>query len=172
MDLFMKRLREGLPAEESHALVMEVEAERARERAPKTNQQRSSDPKVQYFSDLWFNQRSTATREQKDGIGIAYVSKILGLGDEDARRFAVGDSSLDHRVGMRLGTSEPHSTDVRGFWKAVADLFPGVYSPDDIDYLVGQGPYTPDSLRWQIEIWGAEDSPVLRRITVLAHAYK
>ena len=49
MELFMRRLREGLPAEESHELVQEVEAERARERAPKVNPQRFPDPRVQHF---------------------------------------------------------------------------------------------------------------------------
>ena len=73
---------------------------------------------------------------------------------------------------MRLGTAIPFTPDFLGFWEAVAELFPDVYSREDIHFLAPYGSAGANALRWQIEIWGAEDSPVLRRITILAHAYK
>jgi len=77
IDELMRRLREGLPTNKASILLREVEEEMAREQAPRTNPHQYKDERVQRLSDLWFSQRGTATVEQKDAVGLAYISKVL-----------------------------------------------------------------------------------------------
>lgn len=169
----LRRLQEGLPADEMHVLIQEVEEERARERAPKTNLRQYNDERTQSFSDLWFSQRATATVEQKNKIGLAYISKVLGLGDDVAWRFAQGDQGAYHQVGMRQGGGENYAPDLAGFWTRVQEIFPGIYNGDDISFLVEQGGVEATwHFQWQLEIPLAEESPVLKALSVNAHVYK
>ena len=168
----IKRLREGLPADETHIFLQEVEEERARERAPRINPHKYSDERAQRFSDLWLSQRETATVEQKNEVGLVYISKVLGFGDDVAQRFARGDSDAYHQVGMRQGGADSYTPDLVGFWEKVRELFPGTYTDEDISFLTQQCCVATWHLMWQLEIPLAEESPVLQALSTNAHSYK
>jgi len=172
-DELLKRLEEGLPADEADVLLQEVEKERARERAPRKNPFQYKDERVQRLSDFWFSQRETATVEQKNGVGLAYISNVLELGDAAAQRFALGDQSVYHQVGMRQGGAESCKPDLKSFWTKIQELFPGAYTDEDIFFLVEQGGVeTIWHFQWQLEIPLAEESPILKALSINAHAYK
>jgi len=172
-DELLERLREGLPADEAPVLLQEVEKEMARERAPRTNPHQFKDECFQRFSDLWFSQRETATVEQKNAVGLAHISKVLGLGDDVAQRFARGDQNACHQVGMRQGGVDHYMSDLESFWAKMRELFPGTYTNEDIFFLVKQGGVGAAlHFQWQLEIPLAEESPVLRALSINAHAYK
>lgn len=167
----------------------------------KENPLRLGNSRAQHFSDTWLRQGSTATAEQKDGVGLAYISKILGLGDEAAQQFArrvaghdadpqafcrVGrayilkilglgarsESDIYHRVGMRQGGAESYDSDLEAFWEEVQSIFPDSYSEADITFLVEQGGKEATThLLWQLE-WPLANSPVLRALSINAHGYK
>ncbi len=172
-DELWRRLKEGLPADEAPTLLREVEEERARERAPKTNPHRYNNERAQRLSDLWFSQQATATVEQKNEVGLAYISKVLGLGDDVAQRFAQGDQIVYDQVGMRQGGADVYTPDLKGFWARVQEIFPGIYSDEDISFLVERGGVEATwHFQWQLEIPLAEESPVLQALSINAHAYK
>lgn len=170
----LRRLRGGLPADEAAVLVREVREEGARERAPKINPHQYKDEYDQRLSDLWFSQRETATVEQKDKVGLAFISHVLGLGDGIAKRFAESNASAYYEVGMRQahGCQGP-GADLPSFWKRVREIFPGVYSDEDTTYLNREGRVEMTChLLWQLEIPLAEESPILRSLARNALAYK
>lgn len=168
----LKRMREGIPVDEAASLVKEVQREEALERAPKENPFRFEDERAQRFSDLWFSQRKIAAVEQKDKVGLAYISKVLGLGDEVVQRFAQGDRHAYHKVGMKQ-SAIPTGTDTSEFWKEVGTIFSNVYTDGDIDFLVKEGGIAAVlHFLWQLEVPLAEESPVLGALAVNAHAYK
>lgn len=170
----LRRLRGGLPADEAVVLLREVQEERARERAPKTNPHRYEDERAQRLSDLWFSQRETATVEQKDKVGLAFISHALGLGDGIAKRFAESDTGVYHEVGMQQAHGcQGSNTNLLGFWERVREIFPGAYSDGDITYLSQKsGVEVAFHLLWQLEIPLAEESPILRSLARNTHAYK
>ena len=114
-DELFERLKKGIPIEEVPQLLEELQRKRALEKAPKKNPRRFKDKRAQYFSDLWFSQRKTATVEQKNRVGLAYISKALGLGDEIAQKFAQGDYQAYHIVGTTQ--SELPTIDFFAFWE-------------------------------------------------------
>lgn len=130
----VRRLGEGLPASEAPQLLQRFKEERARRMAPAKNPHKFEDQHAQKLSDLWFSQRETATVEQKNAVGLTYISKVLGLGNKVARRFAEGDNRAYHQVGMKQA-GVPPSADLSGFWKEMEKLFPGVYTYDDISFF-------------------------------------
>ena len=169
----LKKLQGGLPVTEAPVLLREVEEERAREQAPKVNPHQYQDAHVQQLSDLWFSQRATATVEQKNKVGLAYISKVLGLGDNAARRFAQGDMNIIHQVGMRQGGAENYNPDLAGFWTRVQEILPEIHSNEDISFLVERGGVQATwHFLWQLEIPLAEESPVLKALSINAHVYK
>lgn len=143
------------------------------EREDGKNPHEFSDKRAQKLSDLWFSQRETATVRQKDRVGTAYIEKVLNLGKEMAIRFVQGDLGAFHEVGMRQGGVTPYEPDFAGFWTEMRELFPGIYSDEDIKFLVEEGGVMAVwHLQWQLEIPLEEKSPVLRRLANNAHAYK
>ena len=156
-DELMRRLREGLPANEASILLREVEKEMARERAPRANPHQYKDERAQRLSDLWFSQQKTATVEQKDAVGLAYISKVLGLGDDAAQRFARDDRNVYHQVGMRQGGADHYTPDLAGFWAKMREFFPGTYTDEDISFLVEKGGVGATwHFLWRLEIPLAE----------------
>lgn len=129
----------------------------------------ASEERAKQFSALWLSQRTSVTQKQKDTVGIAYISKVLGLGKEVAQRFALEDRTAYHEVGMKQGALRPTKEGLRSFWKEIRSLFPVMYSDEDIIFLVEEGGISGviDFL-WQI----GEDSPVLHALRVNAHTYK
>jgi len=166
----LRRLKEGIPIDEVPRLLEEVQREEALEKAPKENLSHFEDEKMQYFSDLWFSQRKTASVEQKNQVGLAYISKTLGLEDEIAQKFAQGDREAYHSVGM--AQSAMSGCNLISFWSRVSQIFPNIYDHTDIRYLDSQGIGAVFHFKWQLEVLFAEDSPILCSLAVNAHAYK
>lgn len=172
-EFFRRSQQESIPSTEVPTLIRELEEERARERSPKINPFKFDDERAQRLSDLWFSQRETATVEQKDKVGLLYISRVLNLGDEVAKRFAEGDHAVYNQVGLREGGAISYQPDLQGFWSEMCEVFPNTYSEEDINFLVEQGGVKAAwHLQWQLEIPLAEESPVLRSLAVNAHAYK
>lgn len=170
---FMRKLRTGISIEESTVLLQEVTAEKACEDAPRKNPFNWNDPVVQRLSDLWFSQCRSATIDQKNSVGIAYISSVLNLGDKIAEKFSVNDWEVKHRVGLIQAGCTNYHPDLKRFWLKVNSIFPGVYSAEDLNFLIKKcGTDAPRHLLWQIEVPLAEDSPVLRLLAQNAHAYK
>jgi len=145
----------------------------AREEAPEKNLHQFENKRAQRLSDVWFSQRETATIEQKNQVGLAYISKVLGLGDDVAQRFAQGNESAYCLVGKRQGGAEAYTPNFEVFWMRVRKLFPGIYSDEDISLLTEQGGVEAAwHFQWQLEIPLAEKSPVLRDLAINAHIYK
>lgn len=133
---------------------------------------RFKDERSQHFSDIWFSQRKTATVEQKNEIGLTYISKVLGLDDEVARGFAQGNHSAYHKVGMKQ-SDMPMNTDTAEFWQKIRAIFPNTYVNEDIDFLIKEGGVNAViHFLWQLEVPLHEESPVLGALAVNAHAYK
>lgn len=169
---WLERMREGISFDEAEILLREVKREKARARQPQTNPFCHDDPRLQRFSDLWFSQQRTASVDQKDRVGIAYISNILVLGDEVARRFAEGDHDVYDRVGRRQGGLERFKPDLYGFWRKMGEIFPGIYTEEEVVFLVQEGMGIASLFKWQLEIPLAEDSSLLERLVHNAHAYK
>lgn len=167
----LRRLGEGVSIDEAGILVRNAREERARERSPKTNLNKFKDPLAQRLSDLWFNQMSSASVEQKDRVGLAYISKFLGLGEEVARKFTEEDPDAWHQVGLKQ--SAVPQTDATDFWREVSQIFPDTYSEDDIGFLIKDGGVA-GVLQYigQLEIPLAWESPILRSLSINAHSYK
>ena len=145
----------------------------AQEQAPKINPHQCENKRAQWLSDIWFSQRETATIEQKNEVGLAYISKVLGLGDDVAQLFVQGNENAENLVGMRQGGAKAYTPDFDGFWAKVRKIFPGTYSDEDIFLLTEQGGVEAAwHFQWQLEIPLAEKSPVLRALAINAHIYK
>jgi len=169
---FSKGLNEGIPADEVSPRIREIQREEAVERAPKENPYHFEEERAQHFSDLWFSQRKTAAVEQKDRVGLAFISKVLGLGDEIAQRFAQGDRGAYPIVGEKQ-SALPTNIDFSDFWREVREIFPGDYTDEDIDFLAKKGDIDAAlHFLWQLELPLAEESPILRSLSINAHAYK
>jgi hypothetical protein len=142
-------------------------------RAPEKNLSKYKNKHAQRLSDFWFSQRKSATVEQKNKVGLAYISKVLGLGDDVAQLFTEKDQDVYHRVGMRQGGVEAYTPDLVGFWAKVRELFPEAYGDKDMRFLVEYGGI--EAVReflFQLEVPLAEDSPILKDLSANAHAYK
>lgn len=171
MQELFRRLKQGISLEESSLLLEKVEREEALERAPKENPFRFKDRNAQRLSDLWFSQRKTASTDQKDKVGLAYISDVLGLGEEIARGFAEGDERAFHAVGMKQAAIHP--ADTSKFWEKVRQIFPEIYAEEDIKFLIRDGNIGAVlHFLWQIEVPLAEESSVLHQLSINAHAYK
>ena len=168
----IEQLKEGISVEKIHPLIEEAQRENILSKAPKSNLCSFEDKRAQLFSDLWFSQRKTATVEQKDKVGLVFISKALDLGDEIAQKFAQGDHGTYRAVGEKQ-SAIPTNTDLSGFWQKVKEIFPGVYTNEDMSFLIKEGGI--DAVLHfvrQIEVTLAEESPILRSLATNAHAYK
>lgn len=166
----LKKLRKGIPVDDVPQLLDEIQREEALEKAPKENPFHLGDKRMQHFSDLWFSQRRTATVEQKNRVGLAYISKALGLGDEVAQEFAQGDDAAYHIVG-NMQSALP-CLDLRPFWQEIKKIFPESYTDEDVEFLATFDILVVLHFKWQLEVLFAEDSSILSSLAVNAHAYK
>jgi hypothetical protein len=121
-------------------------------RIPEHNPCRFMDSHLQRFSDLWFWQRKTATIEQKHGVGMAYISEFLGLGQDKAEGFIKGSRRAYYAVGVarqeilaanpfifRKDTAKRYPKIFRNnivmFWEKIREIFPDGYTDGDMDVL-------------------------------------
>jgi len=168
-----RKLAKGISGEGMSPLVAEMGAKNAQAAEQKTNPHKFRNKRAQRLSDLWFSQGSTATTEQMNGVGLAYISKVLGLGDEIAQRFIRGDWNDYQQVGMRQGGVEQYIPDLMGFWERVEELFPEIYGTADIYFLVNKGGVdATHHFLWQLEFTAVAASPILRSLSTNAHAFK
>jgi hypothetical protein len=135
-----------------------------------TNPHHLGNGYAQRFSDLWFSQRKTASIEQKDKVGRAFITKVLGLSKEIARNFANGGRGAFNVVGAKQIAI--HGTDLADFWREVEMIFPDLYRENDIIFLAKYGINAVTHFLDQIEISGAERSPVLCLLAKAAQIYK
>ena len=150
----------------------EIQREEVFKRASQENPCYFGDERAQYFSNLWFSQRETATIDQKDKVGLIFISKVLELGDEIAQRFAQTDHSAYRLVGEKQAAI-PIDTDPSDFWQEVRVIFPGVYTDEDVNFLIKRGGIDAIlHLLWQLETPLSEKSSILRSLAINAHAYK
>lgn len=94
------------------------------------------DESAKRLSALWLSLRVTATTEQKDAIGKAFIAHALNLGDKVADAFAQGEWDANRRVGMRQGNAERYTPDFEKFWSKVQETFNNLHTPEDILFLV------------------------------------
>jgi hypothetical protein len=134
-----------------------------------SHQKDCSAVRAQLFSYMWSAQCASATIDEKNRIGIAYVTHFLGLGEETAKRFAQGDFDACHEVGMKQGGLKPSEDNLRDFWEEMRKLFPSSYTNEDIEYLVHGGGISA-VLHFLFQLGGT--SPVLHALLVNAHVYK
>lgn len=137
--------------------------------------------KVEYLYNLWLKQCGSLSSEQKDEIGYAYLEHIIGADEPTIHAFMQGDKqkrSLEHLkayrfIAMRQGNAEPRKDDYESFWKEVNKVAPNVHSEDDLKWLIGVrdilSVYTMMSLIDEIL---KEESDVIKKININAHAYK
>jgi hypothetical protein len=163
-----KKLKKGIPVDKVGQILDDVQREEALEKAPKKNVHRFENERIQRFSDLWFSQRTTAGAEQKNRVGLAYISKALGLGDDIAQKFAQGGAT--HEVG--LAQSSIPRLDLLPFWQEVQKIFPDTYTDDDVEFLSSFSAEAVLHLIWQLDVIFAEDSPILRSLHINAHVYR
>ncbi len=168
-----RKLAEGISGDGMSELVAEAGEKKARAVERKTNPHKFRNKRAQRLSDLWFSQGSITTTEQQNGVGLAYISKVLGLGDEIAERFIQGDWNDYQLVGMRQGGVEQYVPDLMGFWERVEELFPEIYETADIYFLVNKGGVdATHHFLWQLEFTAVAASPILRSLSTNAHAFK
>jgi len=130
------------------------------------------DPKVQYFSDLWWQQRKELTAGQKDNIGRAYLTHIIGADEETVQAFIQGSSRAQDFVGLRQGGAEQRKGDYSSFWNEVAEITSDVYTREDLSWLIETGISSVWHIEFQIEEALRGESLVIRQIRNNAHAYK
>jgi len=133
----------------------------------------NTEREVERIERAWFSLQNTATTKQKDEIGKAFISNVLGLGDDISNRFAQSDFDTHHQIGMRQGGAEDYTSDLPGFWEKVRTVFPDIHNDDDIHFLVTQGGVVATvRFLWILEFAISEPSPVLIALSTNAHAYK
>ena len=137
-------------------------------------------PHAQRLAAFWTHLRLTVTLEQKDQVGLAYLSHVLAFGDDVAERLTrEADLEIQHQVGRRQGgwQSDPYTPDLKAFWERVREIFPGTYSQEDISFLVEKGGLEGVfEFLWQLEPWPLDPdlhrSSVLWKLMLNALAYK
>lgn len=156
----------------------------SRSRIPEVNDFPGRDPKIRYFSDLWFFQRTTARIEQKEQVGLAYISKYLGLNDKVARAFvsktkegrrayyAIGIARLQMRKTnpffFRKSTARNHPKyfrpNIAEFWQKVREIFPDSYRKEDIEFLSELSFMAVENFMLYLEPTLAEDASINRSL--------
>ena len=119
-----------------------------------------------------------ATVGQKDQIGLAYIVKILALGDDIASHFVhIGQASqvkAYREVGLReawIKEGGHVSSDFHGFWQRIGEIFPGIYT-DDLPILKEDGAMkaVQRTLRL-VETPFVEESLVLQTLATSIHLF-
>ena len=131
--------------------------------------------KVRHYTKLWKPQAKDASYEQKDKVGLLYITKVLGVDEEIAKRF-VKDAKLgkddwkaSHVIGSRQGGIP--CTDTKPFWDEVQKMFPDQYSEADIEFLTKRGGVSAVlSMLYELETMNS--TPFLEHLFVNAHIYK
>jgi len=136
-----------------------------------------TDDKANYFNELWRKQSLNLegiTTEQRDKIGVAYLSHIIGVDEGTIDAFLgkgeIGEQlKADDVIGRRQGGAEKRKEDYENFWREVTETNPCVYSQTDLSWLIeNAGIFGVFSMVWHLQC----GSDVLDRIATNAHAYK
>jgi len=126
--------------------------------------------RVQHLWSLW-PRYYTLSEDEKVAIIRAYLTKVLGVSEQDTDAFSKGDGGASHTVGMNQ--SHIVCEDTRPFWEEVLRICPDGYTEEDIQVLT----QTPDvyailALLNRMEPVFMETTDLGRRLNANAHAYK
>lgn len=129
--------------------------------------------KIQYFSNLWQQQKDKLTPGQKDSIGLAYLEHVIGADKETIIDFSQEKYSAKDFIGRRQSRAEKLKEDYAGFWPAIAQIVPDTYSPEDLAWLIQNSEHEG---AWQMLLY-LDDLPkgvslMLNKLKCNAHAYK
>lgn len=135
-------------------------------------------------------ERKKPTIEQKNKVGLVFITKILGLGDEIANKFAEiakrykpyalnggldqYDLEITHKVGIKL-SAIPANIECCDFWQEIENVFPGYNLDYDLPLLRTHGiDRVLEFIFYLMGPWWVifPDSPILRLLRVTGHAYK
>jgi hypothetical protein len=83
---------------------------------------------------------SEASREDKDRLGILWLSKIVGEDEVTIQAFLNGDQEADRKIGMKHSGAVPYDPSPEEFWREVAALFPGFFAADDVVWIIQNKP--------------------------------
>lgn len=152
--------------EQIHRELIEAEQEikkKALLRIPTRNDCKFKNPLMQRFSDIWFLQRTTASKIQKDKIAYAFVSKALNLGNRIAKKFFEGTKTGDRRTFFQVGHArfEKKDLNLKSFWEEIRSIFPEFYTQEHVDFLSKLSLEAVMHLLYQIDPPLAEDSEAM-----------
>ena len=80
-----------------------------------------------------------AKKEQKDNVGIAFITNVLKLDEQLAEEFAYGHDYAWQVVGHKQKEGIPEDVDCSNFWKRVSGIFPNYFSERDVEILSDLG---------------------------------
>ncbi len=128
--------------------------------------------KLREMFELWNSQKETASVEQKNKAGIAFITKILNLDKETALKFVQGDQEAYQEVG-KAQSGIPRNRETSEFWEKVNEIFPEQYDEEDIQFLKEKtSAFQVSNFLFRLDEPLNEDSPVLRILNRNAHAFK
>lgn len=121
---------------------------------------------------VWANQARRMPVERKDEIGRLFMHHVLRVSNDTAAEFLKGSHEAHFEVGMLQAHGAPNA-DLVAFWAAVSKLFPGEYTREGTEWLVTKGGADgPFAFMLRIDPPLQQKSPVIRALTINAHAYK
>lgn len=83
--------------------------------------------------DKWWRIGESTPIEERDQVGIAYISTYLDLGEEVAEAFSKLSMNAFSLVGQAQRQLTQESTDL--FWDRICELLPNLHTPEEIAYL-------------------------------------
>lgn len=118
------------------------------------------------------------SREDKDQIGVLWMTEILGVSKDVAKKFIDGDPVAYDKVGLLHAGVEKRKDNIKGFWEGVNKQVPDFISKDDLKFLIKED--FDGSGAWEMlctfEHIGGYDletsSGVIRALGANAHVYK
>jgi hypothetical protein len=106
-----------------------------------------------------------AAIKQKDGIGLLYLAKILGISEETITQFITCDPDAYLEVAQRFHNGNNTHADCAGFWQAANQLCCDYYKPEEIALLVSHGRDAVESFILALETPFHEESFVMYLLT-------
>ncbi|HJY98310.1 MAG TPA: hypothetical protein VJ227_01200 [Patescibacteria group bacterium] len=93
------------------------------------------DPLAQERSEYWLLTSPQMTPEKAHAIGMLWLTKILGVSQETAYKFAGGDIGSSE-VGLLHAGVNRKRMDYKSFWTGVYIVVPEMARDGDINYLL------------------------------------
>lgn len=119
--------------------------------------------------DKWWKLGGSTPVEERDQVGIAYISTYLDLGEEVAESFSKLSLNAFSVVGK--AQREFKQEDTNPFWSRIYELFPDLHMQEEFDFLTtGSGLVIRNNVLRFMKTFEAENltqepSRVLRDLT-------